>query len=374
MDKKSLHIIAFDNPQPPDYGGAIDVFYKIKSLAAQQVDIILHIWQYNDRRNVDELEKYCKEIHFYPRNMKWHKHLSVRPFIVHSRRSKQLENNLLKDDFPVLVEGMHGLDILRNPSLRKKNILFRAHNIEHHYYAHLFRNASSLPAKIFFWVESMRLSFFERKLHNVNSILSVSHKDYLYHKKHFAEKINVYLPSFHANSKLVSAPGRGEYILFHGNLGVAENEKSVFFLVEKVFSRISYPVVIAGKNPSRALIRLLAKYSHIRLEDTPSMGKMSALIANAHIIVLHTFQATGLKLKLLHSLFQGRFIIANPAMLAGTGLEEAVVTASGEPEMIKEIERLMLLDFTEEMIAKRRQILQQDYSNERNVQKILSLL
>ena len=122
MDKKGLHIIAFDNPQPPDYGGAIDVFYKIKFLAAQQIDIILHIWQYNERTQVDELRKYCKEIYFYPRDMRWYKHLSRHPFIVRSRRSKHLENRLLEDDFPILVEGIHGLDILRNSALRKRKM------------------------------------------------------------------------------------------------------------------------------------------------------------------------------------------------------------------------------------------------------------
>ena len=29
MQTKPLHIISFDNPFPPDFGGAIDVFYKV---------------------------------------------------------------------------------------------------------------------------------------------------------------------------------------------------------------------------------------------------------------------------------------------------------------------------------------------------------
>ncbi len=37
-----LHIIAFDIPFPPDYGGVIDVYYKIKTLSEAGVRIHLH--------------------------------------------------------------------------------------------------------------------------------------------------------------------------------------------------------------------------------------------------------------------------------------------------------------------------------------------
>ena len=34
---KELQIVCFDNPYPPDFGGVIDVYYKIKS----EKDLIL---------------------------------------------------------------------------------------------------------------------------------------------------------------------------------------------------------------------------------------------------------------------------------------------------------------------------------------------
>ena len=38
--QKTLQIVIFDNPCPPDYGGVIDVFYKIKALKALGVRIL----------------------------------------------------------------------------------------------------------------------------------------------------------------------------------------------------------------------------------------------------------------------------------------------------------------------------------------------
>ena len=42
LPKKHLHIISFDVPFPADYGGVIDVFYKLKAFASEGVKIHLY--------------------------------------------------------------------------------------------------------------------------------------------------------------------------------------------------------------------------------------------------------------------------------------------------------------------------------------------
>ena len=42
MPVKRLHIICFDIPFPPSYGGVIPVFYRIKALNKLGVWVILH--------------------------------------------------------------------------------------------------------------------------------------------------------------------------------------------------------------------------------------------------------------------------------------------------------------------------------------------
>jgi len=56
---KHLHIISFDVPYPTDYGGAIDVFYKIKALHKLGIKIHLQTYEYG-RGQQDELLKYCE--------------------------------------------------------------------------------------------------------------------------------------------------------------------------------------------------------------------------------------------------------------------------------------------------------------------------
>ena len=52
MNLKNIQIVSFNNPYPPNYGGVIDVFYKIKYLHRLDIEIYLHIF-YDDRIDID---------------------------------------------------------------------------------------------------------------------------------------------------------------------------------------------------------------------------------------------------------------------------------------------------------------------------------
>ena len=58
MKEQRLHIVSFDVPFPPNYGGVVDVFYKIRALHKLGVKIHLHCFEYG-RGEQKELDKYC---------------------------------------------------------------------------------------------------------------------------------------------------------------------------------------------------------------------------------------------------------------------------------------------------------------------------
>jgi hypothetical protein len=133
-------------------------------------------------------------------------------------------------------------------------------------------------------------------------------------------------------------------------------------------------VIIAGKNPPERLVKKASRIPHIQLVSNPDEEQMESLIQNAHISLLPTFQDTGLKLKLLASLFSGRFCIANTPMVHKTGLEHLCVLADTAEEMISQIDSLFLQDFNLEEIGKRKLILEDAFSNHRNALKIMQLM
>ena len=86
MSENHLHIIAFDVPYPANYGGVIDVFYRVKALTEAGVKVHLHCFEYG--RGEQEILKRCHEVKYYKRDTSFARQLSLTPYIVNSRRSR----------------------------------------------------------------------------------------------------------------------------------------------------------------------------------------------------------------------------------------------------------------------------------------------
>jgi len=371
QSSKYLHIVSFDIPFPPNYGGVMDVFYKIKALAQLGVKIHLHAFEYG-RNRAEELNKYCESIEYYSRDTRAIKHLSKLPYIVISRNSESLLTNLLKDDYPILFEGLHTSGFISDSRLKSRMKIVRTHNIEHEYYKSLSQSTSHPLKKNYFALEAKKLKNYEQSLAQADVLAAISQNDYHYLKSKFSHV--QYIPAFHPNNKIGSLIGRGDYLLYHGNLSVEENITAAVYLVDEVFSKLTIPSIIAGKNPSKILIEKISKYTHIQLIANPSFDKMEQLISLAHINILPTFQATGIKLKLLQSLALGRHCIVNKSMVENTGLESLCSIQNHAADIIREIKDFMSQDFSLEMFAKREQIFSEHFSNIKNAQKLMNLI
>ncbi len=367
-----LHILSFDIPYPANYGGVIDVFYKLKTLHQLGAKITLHCFLYGSRTEAKELERYCEKVHYYPRK-NGIPGLSLQyPYIVSSRQSKKILDNLLKDDAPILFEGLHTCYYLDHPKLKHRQKWVRMHNIEWEYYQALAQSEKNLLKKAYFKIESHLLKRFEVKLQHAQAIFAISPNDQKYLQKFFN---NVhYLPAFHSNEEIKIQAGQGNYALYHGNLGVNENHQAAMFLIEKVFKKLDYPLIIAGSKPKKELIEVVERMSHIQLVIFPSDEKLQELIQKAHINILPTFQATGIKLKLLNALYNGRFCLVNTSMIENTGLAKFCSIADSREEFWKQIEVLRTQHFLEEDIALRKKALKAKFSNQENAKMLLSLL
>ncbi|GAB4208674.1 MAG: hypothetical protein Fur0023_20420 [Bacteroidia bacterium] len=357
----TLHIVSFDIPYPPDYGGVVDVFYKIKYLHQAGFEIILHCFQYNNKPVAEELEKYCKRVYYYRRDTSLDKHLHLLPYTVTSRINKELLNNLIKDDHPILFETLHTAYFINHPLLKNRKKILRLSNIEHHYYYHLFLSEKNIFKKLYFLLESIKLYFYEKQTFRyADLILPVTQNDVNYINKYYA-RANVYLvPSFHPFKDIFVWKGKGEYLLYHGNLSVPENYKAAEYLLKNIAPQISIPIIIAGKNPPKFLVKKCQKYKNVQLVANPDDDEMKQLIQNAHIVWLFTHQDTGLKLKLIHSLFTARFIVCNSKMIAGTPLKSnlSFYIKDTPQEMINTIQALQQSEFDDGHINQRKDLIQ----------------
>lgn len=367
-----IHIISFDIPYPANYGGAIDVFHKIRCLNAQGIKVILHCFEYGDRKGSSELEKLCEKVYYYKRNTSFLNQLSLLPFNVKSRINYELKQNLLKDNYPILFEVLHTCYLLNDSDLKNRKKLFRHSNIEHDYFLELAKGEKSFLKKLYLKTEAFKLKRFEKQITYADCILSVSENDLEYFKKTYPNTPSIYLPSFHQFDELQCKTGKGNFILYHGNLSISENYNAALWLIQNVFSKITYPVIIAGLNPPTHLIEEIKKHSHISLKQNCSEQEMQALIEEAQIHCLYTQQATGLKLKLLNVLYLGRFVIANTNMLVGTSLKETCFIANAPKEYIDSINQLFSKEFTLQKIENRR-VITTSMNNQEKAKTLIAL-
>jgi len=370
VKEQELNIVSFDVPFPPNYGGAVDVFYKIKALHKLGVKIHLHCFEYG-RGKQKELNKYCQSVTYYQRDNNKAKLLSKLPYVVATRKNEKLLKNLNKNDFPIIIEGLHNCWFLDEIKPSKRFVAVRTHNVEHDYYKGLAKVEKSLLKKQFFLSEAKKLKAFEVVLKKADLLLSISPNDTEYFNAKY--KNAAYIPAFHSGEEVTTKPGTGNFALYHGNLGVGENNEASLYLID-VFSKLDFPLVLAGSDPGKELIKRVNLSSNVSLKENISFTEMESLIAEAHINILPTFQPTGIKLKLLSALYKGRFCIVNKHMVQNTGLEEACYEANTPSKFRELITELMGQEFKSEDLKLRDKVLLGKFNNLNNAEKLVGLI
>lgn len=366
-----VHIVSLDAPAPPDYGGAIDIYYKIVALSAIGKKVILHYFDYKEGRSAEGLEQHCYKIHSYKRQTGI-QGLSYRlPYIVRSRINKELIDTLQKDNYPVILEGVHCTGILPYINSQSRKIILRLHNNEATYYKALAKATRNTFKKIYYTWESYLLKHYQNALPKGMCIAGLSESDL---KDFSAQQFTNlhFVPSFIPWQEVRSQLGTGDYCLYQGNMSVAENEEAAFWLVDNLFSKSSVPFIIAGKAPSNRLLKKTAGFRNIQVIRDPSEEKMAMLVHNAQINILPSFNQTGVKLKLLHALFNGRYCLTNPAGVEGSSIKCGVIIANKE-EMAEQVSHFITKPFSGSEAAERRLLLT-IYNNEVNAQKLSALI
>lgn len=346
------------------------------------LQIILHCFEYGNRlrqaadgnNTSDSLENYCERVYYYPRRTGWRGlYWKAYPYMVASRRNSSLLENLTadnQDNIPILFEGLHTCFYLTHKALKNRPKLVRIHNIEADYYRQLCQNEPLGVKKAYFYVEQYLLKRYEKVLAAADALLPIALPDAAYLAQHFEQKIR-YVPAFHGNTIHDIGHEIGNFALYHGNLQVNENKLAALFLVEKVFTTIDYPLVIAGKINDTFLINKIKNSKNITLIPNPTQAVLDELLGKAQIQILPTFQNTGIKLKLINSLYNGRHCLVNTAMVAGTGLEPLCHIADTDDAFCQKIKYLSLLPFDHETALARRAFLQKNFDDKANAQKII---
>ena len=134
-------------------------------------------------------------------------------------------------------------------------------------------------------------------------------------------------------------------------------------------------MVIAGNRPSNELKDAVEKYKNITLKTDVTTTDIYKLIKKAQINILPTFQATGIKLKLLAALYTGRHCIVNSPMVEDTGLENICIVKNSPEDLKKSVIENFVKPFTAKEISTRKHLLNDSkFSNNYNVNQLVEML
>mgnify|MGYP000019103585 CR=1 FL=1 len=367
---KKLNIVSFNVPYPPDFGGAIDVFYKLKSLSEAGVQIDLHLFEYG-RGRPSELEKYCDKVFYYKRDRSFFKGIQLTPYIVASRKNKELIKNLNASAAPVLFEGVHTTAPLKGKALKSEVTLVRMHNLEHDYYNGLFRSEPNVLKKLFYWVEAKRLKRYQKNLNAARMILSISPSDQSYFEKNLSAE-STFVPAFHHNNKVRHLKKKGYFALFHGDLSVWDNRKAAHFLVG-IFGKLDIPLIIAGRTEDKKLLEKIELAKNLKFISLQNQEQLDDLLQRAHINIFWSSNASGIKIKLLNALFNGRFCLVNNPVVEGSGLEDLCEVVDDEKSLVYKAIQLMDVEFSDEQYFHRKEKMTA-YDNKQNTKRLLEIL
>jgi hypothetical protein len=372
LNKIDLHIVSFDVPYPPTYGGVVDVFYRLEALSKLGVKIALHCFQYG-REESKVLSGLAEQVYYYKREKRLKDLFSSTPFIVKSRENKSLLKNLMKDSSPILFEGVHCSIFSNHPELEGRLKWIRMHNVESHYYSFLAKQANSWFKKLYYLQEAKKLKKYEINIKGISGIFCLSQSDCNYFSQYY--KGVKYLAVFFEGLtvKTESLGTREKFALYHGNLDVEENIKAVEFLKE-VFSTLDWKLIVAGNSTTNRVKKILKNASNMELIASPSKEKMNSLIKAAHLHCLPTFQDTGVKLKLISSLLNGRILLVNRSMITENHLEKFCELAEDVSDWRRKVSSLMESIMQEKELKERKDFLLEIYDNEKNAKLLLESL
>jgi hypothetical protein len=308
---KQLHIISFNYPYPPSYGGIIDVYYKIKALSDLGIKIHLHCFTDQIPDKIDpEVKEITENIFFYKKKKNPLLYFSQTPFAAAIRDSQTLLTNLEKIKAPVFFEGLQTTSIIRFLRKNDHKLYLRYHNNETEYYKGLSLSEKNIFKKIIYRIESLKYTGYQKKLlKRFETVFCLSEKEYR-EVQTYSENAQL-IHIFHGNQTVKQLDKKGNYFLFHGDLTTADNKRALNETIDLFKTLPQYKLVVASDRASEDIKRKISEVKNISLTPIQTTEKLHDLLENAHGNILISYQNSGTKVKLFNTLYNSRFVMIN---------------------------------------------------------------
>lgn len=341
---KKIAVVAGFCPYPPTFGGAVDIWERIKGIHRLGWDIDLIITEQKTVLDdcVDEIKKYVTNLFVAPRKNKLVYLFSKKPLQVKSRE-KLKEISIKKHYNIVLLEGEFCYPFVQNKTVSFDKLIVRIHNNEADYFRQLGQSSHSLKQKLYYWQETPKIKKFSTEVFNRADRLWYISKEEC-NRSPYAEK-SVFMP-FPINSEMVKpVPNSEKNVLYIGALFMQNNLYGLDWYIENVHSELlqikDYQFFIVGsvKNNQQELNKKYGNLPNVRLFlDQPDI---TPFYQKAGLFINPMFHGSGVKVKSVSALVNGLPLVSTDIGAEGIGLtDEMFFRANNTEDFVTKIKHI----------------------------------
>ena len=370
--KMKILVVSGFFPYPPVFGGAIDVWERIKGLNVLgcTVDLVVTDKVNPTQQQLQILKQHIRHFFFVRRKNHISQMFGNLPLQLLSRKNLSVVE--INQDYDlVILESEFCWPVTLNKSITYKNIAVRVHNVESHYFKMLGKSSDSFKEKIYYKIEAAKI----RKL----SALVFSKADRLWFiSKNDLDSVNLpgksrFMP-FPINETFVKPDIKeGNNVVFMGSLFMQNNLFGLDWYLKNVHPYLTEAVknyhfyIIGSLKEEDAGI--LAKYGglpHVSLViNTPCL---KSFYSKASVFVNPMLHGSGVKVKSVNALVNGVPLVSTAVGAEGIGLTHDMYFHAEDTETFRQ-QVLNVLENVETALKKTRNA--QEYLKEINYLDIL---
>lgn len=359
-------------PYPPIFGGAIDVWERIKGLVSLGHDVDLIVTdKYNPtQQQIDEMLSYVNNVYFVLRENRIQQIINQMPLQMISRKGLARIEVYQEYDLMIL-ESEFCWAVTLNETIHYKKIVVRVHNIESFYFKMLGKSSSSLKDKIYYKIETSKIKKLSSLVFEKSDKLWFISKDDLV-QVHLPEK-SVFMP-FPINNHFVKPLiKQGNNVVFMGSLFMQNNTFGLDWYLNNVHSLIiesipDYHLFIVGsfKEDNQ---KIRKKYSDIpNVSLIVNATDLNEYYQKAQLFINPMLHGSGVKVKSINALVNGLPLVSTAIGTEGIGLSKEMYYHADTINTFKE-QILSVLEHRNQAIEKTE--LAQEYLKKTNYIEVL---
>lgn len=324
--------IAAELPYPDTSGGRKYTWQKIKQLGIKNEVTLIALNEFNEEVEETELNKYVKEVYFYPRTKNIIKILAnfYQPYSLISRRNKNLNKKIKelieKDKIDAII--LDSIHMYANIDNLKTSIpiFLTQHNIEYKLFESISKENTNVIKKMIYNIEKNKLKHLEIKLYKskrFRGYIFISEEDMKNYKKEIGNVEAICIPpAIEIKKEKKEKDIEKNAIIFTGKMNYEPNIRAVQWFVEDIFPIILKEIpdakfYVVGKNPTPAIMN----YEKCNIIITGMVKDMDEFLNKAQIIVIPLLNGGGVKIKLFEALASKNVVVTTSKGIEGTIFE-----------------------------------------------------